>query len=181
MILYGPKKCYVCSPLEVILAMHRMNRLFFSGVLMVMVLGGCAKPAYIPNTRIIDTPVNREVLEVVDKYRRAMERLEAAEVLTLVHPTYQDNSGTSEGDDDVDYDGIKDLLATRFKKTTKIRYRIEYQEVVVKGRQAHVDAYIDATFVYDEPSANPRWRRLTDHNRFQLIKDGKHWRFVSGL
>ena len=141
----------------------------------------CSKQKLIPNTKVRDTPLNREILTVVEKYRKAMERLNAAEVLTLVHPTYQDHAGTPKADDDIDYAGLKSLLATRFKHTTKIRYRIEYQDVEVKGREATVDAYVDATFIYEDPKANPRWRRLTDFNRFHLLKDGDTWRFVGGL
>lgn len=142
---------------------------------------GCSKNKFIPNTRVTDTPLNREVLRVVERYRRAMSGLNAAEVLALVHPTYQDNSGTPEGSDDIDYEGLKTLLNTRFKNTSKVRFRIEYQDVTTRGREALVDTYIDATFVYNSPEANPRWRRLTDFNRFRLIKEKGTWRFVSGL
>ena len=142
---------------------------------------GCAKPRLIPNTQVPDTKLNREVLQVVEKYRRAMERLDAVTVLALAHPTYQDHGGTPQADDDLDLAGLKKLLTTRFKNTTKVRYLLEYQNVHVKGREAEVDAYVDATFEYREPGASPRWRRLTDYNRFRLIKQKATWRFISGL
>ena len=143
--------------------------------------GGCAKPRLLPGTKVPDTPVNRAVVGVVEKYRIAMERRDAAAILALVHPTYYDNSGTPEASDDLDFEGLKKLLVSRFKRTRKIRYRIEYQRVSYKGREAHVDTWIDATFVYDMPKANPRWRRVTDYNRFTLIKEGKDWLFIRGL
>ena len=156
-----------------------MKALLFLAV--VTLAFGCAKPKLIPNTKVRDTELNRAILQVVEKYRRAMEKLDAAGVLALTHPTYQDHAGTPQADDDIDYNGLRKLLATRFKRTTKVRYHIEYQAVDVKGREAQVDTYIDATFEYREPSASPRWRRLTDYNRFHLLKDGETWRFVSGL
>ena len=74
------------------------------------------------------------------------------------------------------------LLGTKLKNTKKIRYRIEYREVKVKGNEALVDTYVDATFVYDHPEANPRWRRLTDFNRFRLLQDKEGlWRLTGGL
>ncbi len=149
--------------------------------LALTIVHGCAKPDLIPQTKIKDTPQHREILQVVESYRRAMESLDPAGILTLAHPTYQDHSGTPEGSDDVDYEGLKKLLATRFKRATKIRYRIEYQELRIKGQDAEVDAYVDATFVYEAPNSPPRWRRLTDHNRFRLLKEGNRWRFLSGL
>lgn len=158
-----------------------LTRGLLAVTLLSAALGSCAKQKLIPNTKVPDSKLNREILQVVEKYRRSMEQLDPAGVLMLVHPTYQDHAGTAEGHDDIDYASLKDLLRTRFKKTTKVRYRIEYRRVHFKGRQAEVDAYIDATFVYKEPLANPRWRRLTDFNRFRLLKEGSSWRFISGL
>ena len=147
----------------------------------LMVFGGCQKNKMIPNTKLRDTKLNREVLRVVETYRRAMEKRDAARVLALVHPTYQDNSGTPEASDDLDYRGVRDLLAGRFKRATRVRFRIEYQRLETKGREAAVDTWIDATFVYEQPDSPPRWRRFTDYNRFRLLKDGRTWRFIGGL
>ena len=118
---------------------------------------------------------------VVERYRQAMERLDAAAVLALVHPTYADAGGTPENGDDLDFDGLRKLLASRFKRTTRVRYRIEYQAVAIKGSEAQVDAWIDATFVYEQPEQSARWQRMTDHNRFRLTKEGVSWRFTGGL
>jgi hypothetical protein len=142
---------------------------------------GCSKQKLIPNTKVQDTEINREILRVVEKYRRAVAKRDKIAILALVHKTYQDHGGTPEGGDDIDYNGLKVLLSKRFSRASKIRMRIEYRSVGIKGREARVDSYIDATFVYDQPGANPRWRRLTDFNRFRLIKDQKRWQFISGL
>lgn len=148
---------------------------------LTLTVGACSKQKLIPNTKVPDTKLNRDVLGVVEKYRKAMEKLDAAAVLTLVHPSYQDHAGTPDASDDIDYNGLKVLLGSRFKHTTKVRYRIEYQGVQVDGARASVDTYVDATFAYKDPKANPRWRRLTDYNRFLLLKDGDAWRLVGGL
>lgn len=149
--------------------------------LIALTAGGCQKPKFIPKTRVIDNKHNREVLQVVERYRLAMERRDTAGVLALVHPTYRDQSGTPEADDDLDFEQLKQLLKTRFKRATRIRYHIEYQGLSTKGREAMVDTWIDATFVYEQPDAMPRWRRFTDYNRYRLVKDGETWRFLSGL
>ncbi len=146
-----------------------------------LLLGACAKPGLIPNTKVKDTPENRALLKVVETYRQAVENRDAGGVMALVHPTYLDNAGTPEGSDDVDFEALKKLLATRFRRASKIRYHIEPQTVRVLGRDAEVDCYVDATFVYEPESGPARWRRLTDYDRFRLIKDGGEWRFISGL
>ncbi len=145
------------------------------------VAGGCVKPKFIPHTKVLDVPLNREILKVVEKYRRAMEQLDGATVLSLAHPNYLDRAGTPEGNDDADYEGLKHFLAKKFKQTKKVRYSIEYQRLTITGKEAKVDTYIDATFFFEPRKANPRWRRFTDHNRFTLLKDDGRWQFISGL
>ena len=161
--------------------MRRGLLLAMSVLALVYLCPGCAKPKLIPNTKLKDTEVNREVLKAVMTYQRAMESRSAAAVLSVVHPLYQDNAGTPEGSDDRDYEGIKKLLATHFQNTTKIRYRIEFLDIGVNGREAEVFVYIDATFVFEPQEAPPRWRRMADHHRFKLINDGGRWLFISGL
>lgn len=149
--------------------------------LVALMAGGCAKPSLIPNTKVPDSPLNREILKVVEQYRRAMEKLDGATVLSLTHPNYLDRAGTPEGNDDADYGELKKFLANQFKRTKKVRYTIEYQRLIITGKEAKVDTYIDATFFYEPRKANPRWRRFTDHNRFTLLKDDGRWQFISGL
>jgi hypothetical protein len=141
----------------------------------------CNKEKLIPNTRVPDTTINRELINVVERYRREMERLNAAGVLTLIHPGYDDNGGTPDAQDDLDYDRIKGLLATKFKNATRVRFRIDYRRVETKGREATIDAWIDASFVYKLADAMPRYQRFADHNRFRLLKEEGRWRFTSGL
>lgn len=164
---------------------QRTMKHLVAGVVIALMLttlaGGCAKPKFIPRTKVKDIPVNREVIRVMEKYRRAVVDSDAARVLALVHPLYQDNAGTPNGADDIDFEKLKSVLGTQYKNTGKIRMRIEYLSVQTKGSLARVDTWIDATFVYSHPEAKQRWRRLTDSNRFRLIKDDKGWRFLSGL
>jgi len=173
---------------------HRMNRMKMRpaaavslgmGLLLAGAVAvgpaGCVKPKLIPNTKVLDTPVNREILRVMEKYRLAVMRGDAAAVLALVHPTYLDNAGTPGGSDDIDFAGLKKLLRTRYRNTDKIHLRIEYLAVRTRGRQAQVDTWVDATFVYMKPGMKPRWQRHTDANRFRLINDNGSWRFISGL
>ncbi|PIE19062.1 MAG: hypothetical protein CSA65_03210 [Proteobacteria bacterium] len=148
---------------------------------LLLAAGACDKQKLIPNTKIADTKGNRELLGVIAEYRDAMVRKDAARILTLVHPSYQDNAGTPEPEDDIDFDRLKHLLVSRFKRAKRVHYRIEFQRVMVKGREAVVDAWIDATFVYQHPNYRPHYKRIADYNRYQLLHiDGK-WRFIRGL
>src|SRR4051812_40787954 len=74
---------------------------------------GCATYNIIPGTKVFDTKPNREILEICEKYRRALESKDAPTLLSLAHPNYYEDSGTPKGDDDYGYEGLKDVLAKR--------------------------------------------------------------------
>lgn len=147
----------------------------------VLAAGGCAKQKLIPATKVVDNPENRLILGALENYRQAVERRDAARVYSLVHHTYQDNSGTPEASDDIDYATLAQVLRSRFKRCQRVVYRIEYQRVSFKRDQAFVDGWIDATFVYAQPDSPLRYQRHTDHHRFTLLKTKQGWRFTGGL
>ncbi len=175
---------YVPRMIRSAMATKFHGRVWLWGALLVLglaTLSGCNKQKLIPNTKVADTPLNRDILRVVEKYRRAAVKRDAAGILALVHPSYQDNSGTAKPDDDLDFESLKKFLAMQYKNTAKIRMRIVYEKVKVKGREAHVDTWIDATFIYKHPDGSPYYKRVADAQRFTLVKDNTTWRFLSGL
>lgn len=141
----------------------------------------CSKQKLIPNTKIPDTKPNRSVVKVVEAYRKAMEKKNAPRILTLVHPTYRDNSGTPNPFDDIDYQMLKKVLTTRFKRAKRVRYHIDYHKVRFRGREATVDAWVDATFIYEYPDVLPQYKRFADYQRYKLVKADGRWQFISGL
>lgn len=142
---------------------------------------GCGQQKLIPNTKIEDTPASREVLKTVESYRRAMEQRDAARVYMLADPSYGDDNGTPEPNDDLDYATLKRVLVERLRNTSRVRYRLEYQRLNQSGPKASLDVWIDATFVYEHPDSPPRYSRFTDYHRFDLLKTPKGWRFTGGL
>ena len=147
----------------------------------LLALGGCAGQRMIPNTTILDTKLNREILQVVDEYREAMVQKNAAKILMLAHPSYQDNSGTPEPEDDVDYQGLPKLLKGRFTLADRVRYSVQFQRLSLQGQVVQIDTWIDATFVYRQPNQLPRYKRISDYHRYRLLREDGKWRFVSGL
>ena len=49
-----------------------------AAVVIVLGLFGCAKPKLIPNTKVTDNKLNRDILGVVEQYRRAQLPVEDA-------------------------------------------------------------------------------------------------------
>ena len=147
---------------------------------LVFAAGGCVKEKYIPYTRVIDTPQNREVLKVVEAYRLAMERKDAAALLTMASPDYFEDSGTPQADDDYGYEGLKQVLARRLTQVAQIRYSLQYMKIEVKDKIAHVDVYIDGSFQINTPQGM-KWDRKQEPHRMELIFDGKRWLFRRGM
>ena len=163
--------------------------------LLVLCLGGCVKEKYIPYTRVVDTPQHREIIGVVEGYRHALERKDAAALLSMASPDYFEDSGTPGSEDDYGYDGLRDIISRRLAQVEQIRYSMQYVKVDVQRascgttpdptdtRQclvALVDVYIDGSFQMHTPQGD-RWDRKQDPHRFELVHDGNRWMFRRGM
>jgi hypothetical protein len=143
-------------------------------------LAGCAIVNLIPGTKVPDTHGNREILDICEKYRHALEDRDAATLLTLAHPNYYEDSGTPKGDDDYGYDGLRDVLSKRLAALKTVRYNIEYRKVDIAGHHASVDIRYDASFQLATEMGD-RWERKQNDKRLELENDGKRWLFIAGM
>jgi hypothetical protein len=141
---------------------------------------GCATYAVIPGTKVYDTKANREIIEVCERYRRAMEERDAATLLAMAHPNYYEDSGTPKGDDDYGYSGLRDVLSKRLAQLRTLRYNIEYRKVDIEGHHAKVDLRYDASFQLASEMGD-RWERKQNDKRIDLEYDGKRWLIIAGM
>ncbi len=155
----------------------------------VLISSACKDTPTIPGTEIPDSDENREILRVLEQYRVAFVRKDAAAVLATVHPTYYDTAGTDDPSDDLRYEDLGPVLRARMTELESIRFTVDYLEVHVAGDRASVRVWIDASFRLT-PITNPtttavrvesRHTRKQDHAMFELVKDGKTWRISKGL
>ncbi len=171
-----------------------MNRL--RSLLLVFGLGllattasGCKDGPTIPGTEIPDTEENREILRVLERYRTAFVRRDAAGVLATAHPTYYDTAGTDDPGDDLQYDHLGPMLRERMAQLESIRFTIDYIEVNVVDDRAVVKVWIDASFrlssIVNPDTGTTRVEsqhaRKQDHAMFELLRDGASWRITRGL
>ena len=97
-------------------------------LLLALVTGACGTKN-IPNTRVPDTHDNREVLDFVEKYRKAVEDRDIGTLLQLTSRDYFDDNGTPQGDDDIDYDALQAGLQRLRQEVLGARYQISYRAV----------------------------------------------------
>ncbi len=157
-----------------------MNRLVLALSAMLVCGGGCATVNTIPGTKVADTKANREILDVCERYRHAMEDRDATTLLALAHPNYYEDSGTPKGDDDYGYEGLKQVLMARMAQLRTLRYNIEYRKVTLEGHRALVDIRYDASFQLATEMGD-RWERKQNDKRIELENDGRRWLIISGM
>ena len=157
-------------------------------------LGACTtKASTIPGTKIPDDSINRSVLDAVEAYRIAVEKRDAPGLLLMASPKYWEDSGTPSGGDDYDFNGLKQVLTTRFQNASDIRYAMKYVSVrrscpkgkdsdeLEAGCRAQVDVLIDASFTVLDARNQPRRPDKRDQNQLILEWTGDKWVFLSGM
>ena len=146
----------------------------------VLALLGCAhKP--IPNTRVEDTTENREVVDFVEQYRKAVESRDGATLLRLSSKNYFDDMGTPQGDDDMDYDSLRAGLARLQKELIDARYQISYRGVTyTPSQRVLVDVLYTGWFKVETPDG-PQWRRRLEPHRIVLAREDGNYKIVSGM
>lgn len=141
-----------------------------------------AAPPYQPGpgtvaNAIPDTPENREVLDVCERYRTAMENQDANALLALASPQYLDDGGTpQQTDDDVDHAVLTSMLDRTLGQITDVTYTFEYDRIDVQGDQAEVDYRYLGSYRHGGVE-----RRVADANRLTLRREAGEWKIVSGM
>ena len=144
------------------------------------VLAACSK-TYIPNTDVEDTSDNRKVVLFCEEYRHAVEDKNIGKLLTLASPRYHEDGGNTRGEDDLDYDGLKQYLAGVFMKTTGIRYEIKYRKVTFKENKHVLLEYTYAASNRLPGVKQEEWRHPVADNQIELIPDGETFKILGGM
>jgi hypothetical protein len=140
---------------------------------------GCS-PRRIPGTEITDTRDTRAVYDVVQSYRQAMEKRDAAAVLALVAPNYFDTSGTPEPEDDLDRNRLEASLAQDLSRAEGVKLDFTLRKIEVTGDEAFAELFFDSYYRVQTPGgAVPR--RDSDVHRLRLQRFDGDWKIVSGL
>jgi hypothetical protein len=147
--------------------------------LSLLVAAGCAH-TNIPNTFVEDTKENRRVLEFVDQYRKAVESQNIGELLSLASERYFDDMGTPQGNDDIDYQALKEGLVRLRKEVQEVRYQISYRGVTYVRDHALVDVLYTGWFKLTT-AEGPQWRRRLEPHRLVVAEENGKYKILSGM
>ena len=93
-------------------------------------LVACAH-ATIPGTNVPDKPENRAVLEVLARYKSAMEARDPNELLTLAAPDYFDRGDSSRPSEPRDLEGLRKTLPRDFTGVRTLKLDIDIRNVTL--------------------------------------------------
>src|SRR5688572_26369516 len=97
-------------------------------------LGACsARVEYIPGTSVARTGDNQTIINRVEDYRMAVERKDTAALLMMASKKYWEDAGTSGGSDDYGFQGLSEVLSSRFQQAEAIRYSMKYKSIKRNG------------------------------------------------
>ena len=158
-------------------------RVFLLAAAVGLALGACARQgSYITGTKIPRTSENEQLIKMLERYRQAVERKDAATLLTMASKEhYYEDGGTPTGTDDYGFEGLRDVLATRFQLAQNIRYSMRYIKIHRRGERAFVEVFIDASFSVKGPRGEIRREDVRDQNQLVLIRENDRWKFVAGM
>jgi hypothetical protein len=141
---------------------------------------GCSA-GLIPNTSVEDTSENRKVIGFCEKYRRAVEDRDVDALVNMASARYFETGGNAKSSDDIDYNGLREYLTSRFRQTKAIRYEIKYHRVAeAEGGQIHV--FFTYTASFQVPTATgDEWHRAVRDNRLVLVREGDSFKILGGM
>jgi hypothetical protein len=146
----------------------------------LLLIGACAHTK-IPKTEIDDTPENREILNLVEEYTRAIEHRDASALLAMVSPRFYEDNGNTDRSDDYDYNGLRAALPEDFQRTKAMQLQIRVDDIKVDDDSAYAEVYYTYRAQNEYPSGL-QWDTGSDRTRLRFEKqgDGK-WLIVGGL
>lgn len=158
-----------------------MRTLLIPSVLLVLALTGCT-PKKIPGTDLDDTTETRAVIDVLQKYREAVEKKNVDAITKLADESFRDDGGTSSPDDDLDFASLGNKLSARLSKVADLKLdvtvrRIEFDS---EGKVARVTYSYQLAFRLPEYSG--RAQNESDIKQMMLKRVGdQEWKITSGI
>lgn len=136
-------------------------------------------PRRIPGTQIDDTEESRAILAVMEKYRTAVEGRDPTVVVELASQNFNDEGGTSDPDDDVQFANLEQALKERFSRIDNVNLAIDVRSIAVKDNQAEAIYYY--TLRYDMPGLANARQSASDLKKMTFERVEDQWKIVSGI
>ena len=149
----------------------------------VLTLGlmGCA-PRKIPGTELDDTSETRALIDVIQKYRTAVEARNTDALVQLADKSFRDDGGTSTPDDDLDYATLAQKLSARMSKVTDLKLDVTVRRIEFDSDQKNARVTYSYQRSFKMPEYSGRAQRESDIKQMLLKRVGdEEWKITSGI
>ncbi len=161
---------------------------------------GCT-PRFIEGTKIEDSDDTRDVIKVMETYRKAMESRDADMLIALTSKNYFEKNGDSNSKNNYDYEGLVKLLRSpEFRRISSLRMKIVYRNIDFSEKRDVVTVryYYTSDFKMPPPAYDGEddavakeeqddnydeevWHSKNDDNEMILEKVEGKWYILKGM
>ena len=141
---------------------------------------GCSS-ANIKNTDVRNTAFNREIVEVVERYRKAIETRDADALKAMLSKRYYENASTTETDaDDYGYDRVVEKIFPMLSDNVeRVFYQVRIKKIKRSGSRTLVNVDYVLRFRYTDGQES-HWAMQSDINQLELVMEDNVWRIRTG-
>lgn len=146
----------------------------------LLLLASACASRRIPGTEIPDTPDTRAIIQVMERYRSAVEARDAQTIQSLVSKDFRENAGTDTLEDDLTYENLPQHLAHLFSRVESPRVELNVRRVEVRDDDtASAIYYWNAN--WRMPGLDPRPQSDSELEQMVFRKEDGHWKILSGI
>ena len=156
--------------------MRMLVRYFLAAALLIGT--GCAH-RLIPGTDIERNDDTEAIVQLMERYRQAVEGRDAEAVMKLVSPEFRDNAGTSTPDDDLTYQSLPEALKTRFENIDEVHLDVDVRDIEVRKEDASAVYYY--TLRWRMPRLSNTAHSASELKRMEFKREAGLWKIVSGI
>jgi hypothetical protein len=160
---------------------HTMQKAILSLAVLALALSACA-PKKIPGTDLDDTSATRAVIDVLQKYRLAVEARDPQAVQKLADPSFRDDGGSSSPDDDLEYATIPARLGQRMSKVSELKLDVTVRRIEFDGDEKVARVTYSYQLSFKMPEYSSRTQSENDIKQMLLKRTGdSEWKITSGI
>ena len=139
-------------------------------------------PKKIPGTELDDTNATRAVIEVVQKYRTAVEGKNVEAVYKLADESFRDDGGSAAPEDDLDYSTLQAKLAARMSRVSDLKLDVVVRRIEFDSDEKTARVTYSYQLSFKMPDYSSRAQSENDIKQMFLRRVGEQeWKITSGI
>lgn len=157
-----------------------MKNRFPLALLTLLLLGACAAHR-IPGTDIEDNDDSRAILQLMEKYRAAVEARDADGVIKLCSESFKDNGGGLRPEDRLDYVKLKKKLPEEFAKLDDVKLDLSVRRIEMHPETKMASAIYNYNLSFRIPRLSNKPQSESEIKEMWFKRDQGQWKIASGI